>query len=60
MSKPLRESLDALVDDTYENLVATIAADRGLKDYQVKTLLDQGLFTAAAAQEGRPDRRSPL
>ena len=26
MSKPLRESLDALVDDTYENLVTTIAA----------------------------------
>ena len=52
MSKPLRESLDALVDDTYENLVTTIAADRGLKDYQVKTLLDQGLFTAAAAKKG--------
>ena len=52
MSKPLRESLNALVDDTYENLVTTIAADRGLKDYQVKTLLDQGLFTAAAAKKG--------
>ncbi len=51
MSKPLRESLDALVDDTYENLVTTIAADRRLKDYQVKTLLDQGLFTAAAAKK---------
>ena len=51
MSKPLRESLDALVDDTYDNLVTTIAADRRLKDYQVKTLLDQGLFTAAAAKK---------
>ncbi len=51
MSQPLRESLDALVDDTYENLVATIAADRRLKDYQVKTLVDQGLFTAAAAKK---------
>jgi protease-4 len=51
MSKPLRESLEALVDDTYENMVATIAADRRLKDYQVKTLLDQGLFTATAAKK---------
>ena len=51
MSKPLRESFDALVDDTYEDEVATIAADRRLKDYQVKTLLDQGLFTAAAAKK---------
>ena len=51
MSKPLRESLDALVDDTYDDLVATIAADRQLKDYQVKTLMDQGLFTAAAAKK---------
>ena len=50
MSKPLRESFDALVDDMYEDLVATIAADRHLKDYQVKTLIDQGLFTAAAAK----------
>jgi len=31
--------------------VTTIAADRNLKDYQVKTLIDQGLFTAAAAQK---------
>jgi protease-4 len=51
MSKPLRESLEALVDDTYEDLVTTIAADRHMKDYQVKTLLDQGLFTAAAAKK---------
>jgi protease-4 len=51
MSPPLRESYDALVDDRYEDLVATIAADRGLKDYQVKTWLDQGLFTAAAAKK---------
>ena len=27
MSKPLRESLDALVGDVYENMIATIAAD---------------------------------
>ncbi len=53
MSEPLRESIDALVDDTYELLVETIAADRGLKDYQVKTLLDVGLFTAKAARQAK-------
>ncbi|MGA2063700.1 MAG: signal peptide peptidase SppA [Thermoguttaceae bacterium] len=51
MSPPLRESLEAIVDDVYEQLTATIAADRHLKDYQVKTLIDQGLFTAAAAKK---------
>ena len=53
MSEPLRESFDALVDDAYEDLVATIAADRELKDYQVKTLLDEGLFTAATAKKAK-------
>lgn len=51
MSEPLRESIDALVDDTYELLVETVAADRGMKDYQVKTLIDVGLFTARAARQ---------
>jgi protease-4 len=50
MSPPLRESLEALVDDVYEDMATSIAAGRGMKDYQVKTLLDQGLFTAAAAR----------
>lgn len=51
MSQPLRESLEALVDDAYEDLAATIAADRRMEDYRVKTLLDEGLFTAAAAKK---------
>jgi protease IV len=51
MSPALRESFEALVDDTYEHLASTIADDRKMKDYQVKTLLDQGLFTAAAAKK---------
>ncbi len=50
MSMPLRESLDALVGDVYDDMIATIATDRRLKDYQVKTFLDQGLFTAADAK----------
>jgi len=51
MSKPLRESLETLVDDAYERMVEIIAADRRMKDHKVKTLLDQGLFTAAAAKK---------
>ena len=51
MSQPLRESLEAIVDDTYECMVATIAADRKMKDYRVRTLLDEGLFTAPAAKK---------
>jgi protease-4 len=51
MSPPLRESFEALVDDVYEDFVANIAAGRGMKDYRVKTLLDQGLFTAADARK---------
>jgi protease-4 len=51
MSKPLRESLDAIVDDTYQELIATIAADRKLADFQVKSLLDHGLFTAETAKK---------
>jgi protease-4 len=51
MSGPLRESMEAIVDDSYEALVNRIAGDRRLKDYKVKTLLDQGLFTAATAEK---------
>jgi len=50
MSPPLRESIEAVVDESYESLVAAIAEGRGMKDYQVKTLIDQGLFPAAAAR----------
>ncbi|MDZ7620687.1 MAG: S49 family peptidase, partial [Patescibacteria group bacterium] len=53
MSGPLRESLDALIDDTYDLLVQTIATDRNLKDYEVKTLVDVGLFTARAALQAK-------
>ena len=56
MSKPLRESYEALVDDYYTDMLAMIAADRHLKDYQVKTFLDRGVFTAAdAAKAGLID-----
>ncbi len=51
MSAPLRESLQAIVNDAYDDMIAAIAKDRHLADYQVKSLIDQGLFSAADAQE---------
>jgi protease-4 len=51
MSKPLRESYESLVDDFYQDLMGVIAADRHLKDYQVKTYVDRGLFTASDAKK---------
>jgi protease IV len=53
MSPALKESMEALVDDTYNEMVAVISADRKLKDYQVKSLLDAALFTAEAAQKAK-------
>ena len=51
MSGPLRESLQAIVDDVYDHMVETISKDRHLPDYTVKTLIDQGLFTPAEAKD---------
>ena len=51
MSKPLRESYEALVEDNYQDLLSVIAADRHLKDYQVKTYVDRSLFTADDAKK---------
>ncbi len=50
MSKPLRKSLDALVGNVYEDMIATIATDRHLTNDRLKSLLDLGLFTAADAK----------
>jgi protease-4 len=51
MSQPLRESLEAIVEDCYQDMLATVAADRKLKDYEVKTFIDRGLFSAADAKK---------
>lgn len=53
MSQPLRESLESLIDDVYNNMTTTIAADRGMNDLVVKSLMDHGLFRAEAAKEAR-------
>jgi protease IV len=51
MSGPVRESLQAIVDDAYDGMIAWIAKDRHLEDYQVKSLVDKGLFTATDAKD---------
>ncbi|HEY4759648.1 MAG TPA: signal peptide peptidase SppA, partial [Thermoguttaceae bacterium] len=51
MSQPLRESLEALIDDTFDEVTSTIAADRKMSDLVVKSLMDHGLFTPEAAKE---------
>jgi protease-4 len=57
MSPAMRENMEAIVDDSYEAMVALIASGRGLKDYAVKTWMDQGLFSASTAlQAGLIDR----
>ncbi|NLE37876.1 MAG: hypothetical protein GX621_07615, partial [Pirellulaceae bacterium] len=57
MSKPLRESLEALVDHRYEWFVETVADDRKLEDYEIKTLIDRAMFTAQKAKKaGLVDR----
>lgn len=53
MSPELRESIQAIVDDGYQALVATVAADRKLDPAEVRALVDQGVFTAQAAQKAR-------
>lgn len=51
MSKPLRESYESLVDDNYQDMLDVITASRHLKDYEAKTYVDRGLFTAEDAKK---------
>ena len=48
---PAREQLNALLDDLSGRLVSTIAVDRRRTEDQVKSLIDQGPFTALEAQD---------
>ena len=43
--------MTGIVDDLYQNLVATIAKDRKLDEAQVRKLIDEGIFTATAAKK---------
>ena len=45
--------MTGIVDDLYQDLVATIAKDRKLDEAQVRKLIDEGIFTASAAKDAR-------
>ncbi len=56
-SPAVKKNLTLLVDDLYDHLVATIAADRKLSERRVQELVDQGLFTVGEAEKfGLVDR----
>lgn len=53
LSPALRESLEKLVDDSYEDMIGLIAKDRKLEPAKVKELVDRGIFTAETACKAR-------
>ncbi|QEG34474.1 signal peptide peptidase SppA [Bythopirellula goksoeyrii] len=50
MSEPVRKNLTALVDDLYDQMLTTIAADRDLQIKEVKRIVNRGLLTANQAK----------
>jgi protease IV len=53
MSPEFRKQFEAVIDDYYEQLVETIAADRKLEKAAVRELIDEGLFTPERAKEAK-------
>jgi len=51
MSPEFRQEMEELLDDVYNQMVATIAEGRKLDPEKVKAAIDQGLLTPAAAKE---------
>jgi protease-4 len=57
MSAELRQQLESVIDDTYEQMIQTIAEDRNIEAAKVRELIDEGLFTPQRAKEvGLVDR----
>lgn len=57
MSDPVRKNLTALVDDLYDQVLTTLAADRDLQIEEVRKVVNKGLLTANEAKEaGLVDR----
>ena len=57
MSPEFRKQFEAVIDDYYQQMLETIAADRKLDKAKVKELIDEGLFTAQQAKDvGLVDR----
>lgn len=53
MSPEFRAQYEAVIDDYYQHIVQSIAADRKIDPAEVKKLIDAGLFTATAARDAR-------
>jgi protease-4 len=51
MSEPVRKNLTALVDDLYDQMLTTLAADRALQIEEVRKVVNTGLLTATQAKE---------
>lgn len=51
MSPEFRKQFESVIDNYYNQMIDTIAADRKLDRGKVKDLIDEGIFTAAAAKE---------
>jgi len=57
MSDAQRRSLDPILDEFFATMVKSIAAGRGLKEDDVRKLIDKGIFYGAEAQKvGLVDR----
>jgi protease-4 len=57
LSEPVRKNMTALVDDMYDDMLTTIASDRGLKVEEVRAAVNQGLILADEAKKlGLVDR----
>jgi len=50
-SQGLREALDAMLDDYYDQLVEGIASGRGMEPGEVEALIEKGPFTAPGAKD---------
>jgi protease-4 len=51
MSDPVRKNLTALIDDLYDQMLTTLAADRDLQIDEVRKIVNTGLLTATQAKE---------
>ena len=51
LSEPVKKNMTALIDDMYEEMVTSIATDRGLKVEEVRQAINAGLHSAAEARE---------
>lgn len=57
MSPEFRKQFESVIDNYFNQMIDTIAADRKLDRGKVKDLIDDGIFTAVAAKEaGLVDR----